>query len=545
MVERVKDYIHAGDTFQTVVSQRLSAPMTADPLDFYRVLRVINPSPYLFIFDFEDFQVVGSSPEALVRVTGRAVETWPIAGTRPRGATPAEDDQLAAELMADVKERAEHVMLVDLGRNDLGRVSEIGSVEVAQMMQVERYSHVMHIVSTVVGTLREELSPIDVLRAVFPAGTVSGAPKVRAMEIIDELEPSRRGIYAGAAGYVDFSGNLDMCIALRTAVIVDGVAHVQAGAGIVADSRPDVELVETRNKAGALLAAVAAAEAMRQEPVVTTPFLDVLLAEARSRVAADRARRGTAALRADVAALDTTPPSFVDALAADGVGVIAEVKRASPSKGDLAPDLDAVVQATAYRDAEVAAISVLTEPARFKGSLDDLRAVAALGTPSLRKDFTVDVHQVLQARLAGAAAVLLIVAALDDDDLAELARSARDCGLDCLVEVHDEEELRRALTIDPAVVGVNARDLRTFDVDRDAFARLRDSIPADVVAVAESGITGPDDVRRAASQGADAVLVGESLVTAGSPRAAAAALVAAGRDHLAGASDGVARDRRW
>jgi len=266
MVDQVKAYIHAGDTFQTVVSQRLSAQMSADPLDFYRVLRVINPSPYLFLFDFEDFQVVGSSPEALVRVTGRQVETWPIAGTRPRGASPAEDDQLAAELMADAKERAEHVMLVDLGRNDLGRVSEIGSVEVDQMMQVERYSHVMHIVSTVVGTLRDELSPIDVLRAVFPAGTVSGAPKVRAMEIIDELEPSRRGIYAGAAGYVDFSGNLDMCITLRTAVIVDGVAHVQAGAGIVADSRPEVEQLETRNKAGALLAAVAAAEAMRQEP---------------------------------------------------------------------------------------------------------------------------------------------------------------------------------------------------------------------------------------------------------------------------------------
>lgn len=265
MVERVKEYIHAGDTFQTVVSQRLSAPMTADPLDFYRVLRVINPSPYLFLFDFEDFQVVGSSPEALVRVTGREVETWPIAGTRPRGATPVEDDALAAELMADAKERAEHVMLVDLGRNDLGRVSEIGSVEVTQMMQVERYSHVMHIVSTVTGILREELSPIDVLRAVFPAGTVSGAPKVRAMQIIDELEPSRRGIYAGAAGYVDFSGNLDMCITLRTAVIVDGVAHVQAGAGIVADSKPDVEQTETRNKAKALLAAVVAAEAMRQD----------------------------------------------------------------------------------------------------------------------------------------------------------------------------------------------------------------------------------------------------------------------------------------
>lgn len=274
MVEMIKDHIRAGDTFQTVVSQRLSAPMRADPLDFYRVLRVINPSPYLFLFDFEDFQVVGSSPEALVRVTGDTVETWPIAGTRHRGDTPEHDDALAEELLADAKERAEHVMLVDLGRNDLGRVSETGSVEVTQMMQVERYSHVMHIVSTVIGTLRDDVTPVDVVRAVFPAGTVSGAPKVRAMELIDELEPSRRGIYAGAAGYVDFSGNMDLCITLRTAVIHDGVAHVQAGAGIVADSQPEFEQVETRNKAGALLAAVRAAEAMHAARCATAGTTD-------------------------------------------------------------------------------------------------------------------------------------------------------------------------------------------------------------------------------------------------------------------------------
>jgi anthranilate synthase component I len=259
MVERVKEYIRAGDTFQTVVSQRFAVPTQADPFDLYRVLRVINPSPYLFLFDFEDFQVVGSSPEALVQVHGRECETWPIAGTRPRGRTPKEDRELEHELIADAKERAEHIMLVDLGRNDLGRVCEIGSVRVAEMMEIERYSHVMHIVSSVTGTLREDLGPVDVLRAIFPAGTVSGAPKVRAMEIIDELEPTRRGVYSGAVGYVDFSGNLDTCIAIRTVVVKDGVAYVQAGAGIVADSDPRSEEQETRNKAGAVLAAVQAA----------------------------------------------------------------------------------------------------------------------------------------------------------------------------------------------------------------------------------------------------------------------------------------------
>jgi anthranilate synthase component I len=261
MVEQVKEYVRAGDTFQTVVSQRFDVTTDVDALDVYRVLRVINPSPYLFLFDFQDFQVVGSSPEALVQVHGRHCETWPIAGTRPRGATPQEDRDLERELLADAKERAEHVMLVDLGRNDLGRVCEIGTVQVADMMEVERYSHVMHIVSSVTGTLRDDLGPVDVLRAIFPAGTVSGAPKVRAMQIIDELEPTRRGCYAGAVGYVDFTGNLDTCIAIRTVVMKDGHAYVQAGAGIVADSNPRSEEQETRNKAGAVLAAVKAADA--------------------------------------------------------------------------------------------------------------------------------------------------------------------------------------------------------------------------------------------------------------------------------------------
>jgi anthranilate synthase component I len=260
MVEAVKEHIRAGDTFQTVVSQRFAVPTRASAFDLYRVLRVINPSPYLYLLDLGDAQIVGSSPEALVQVQGRHVETWPIAGTRPRGATPQEDRDHERELVADAKERAEHVMLVDLARNDLGRVCDVGSVTVGEMMQVERYSHVMHLVSSVTGVLREGLGPVDVLRAVFPAGTVSGAPKVRAMEIIDDLEPTRRGPYAGAVGYVDLAGNLDTCITIRTVVLVDGTAYVQAGAGIVADSNPRAEEAETRAKAGAVLAAIRAAE---------------------------------------------------------------------------------------------------------------------------------------------------------------------------------------------------------------------------------------------------------------------------------------------
>jgi anthranilate synthase component I len=262
MVEAVKEHIRAGDTFQTVVSQRFAVPTRASAFDLYRVLRVINPSPYLYLLDLGEAQIVGSSPEALVQVQGRHVETWPIAGTRPRGATPQEDREHERELVADAKERAEHVMLVDLARNDLGRVCETGSVEVGEMMHVERYSHVMHLVSSVTGVLREGLGPVDVLRSVFPAGTVSGAPKVRAMEIIDALEPTRRGPYAGAVGYVDLAGNLDTCITIRTVVLKDGTAYVQAGAGIVADSRPRAEEAETRAKAGAVLAAIRAAEGL-------------------------------------------------------------------------------------------------------------------------------------------------------------------------------------------------------------------------------------------------------------------------------------------
>jgi len=263
MVEQVKEHIRAGDTFQTVISQRFALDTEVTAFELYRVLRVINPSPYLYLLDTGDAQIVGSSPEALVQVQDRRVETWPIAGTRPRGATPEEDRRYEQELVADAKERAEHIMLVDLARNDLGRVCDVGSVQVDGMLHVERYSHVMHLVSSVTGTVRDGLGPVDVLRAVFPAGTVSGAPKVRAMEIIDDLEPTRRGPYAGAVGYVDFAGNLDTCITIRTVILKDGTAYVQAGAGIVADSKPDAEEEETRNKAGAVLAAIRAAEALR------------------------------------------------------------------------------------------------------------------------------------------------------------------------------------------------------------------------------------------------------------------------------------------
>jgi len=262
MVEQVKEHIRAGDTFQTVISQRFALDTSVSAFELYRVLRVINPSPYLYLLDLGDAQIVGSSPEALVQVQDRRVETWPIAGTRPRGSTPQEDRAYEQELVADAKERAEHVMLVDLARNDLGRVCDVGTVQVEGMLHVERYSHVMHLVSLVTGTVRDGLGPVDVLRAVFPAGTVSGAPKVRAMQIIDDLEPTRRGPYAGAVGYVDFAGNLDTCITIRTVVLKDGTAYVQAGAGIVADSKPDAEEEETRNKAGAVLAAIRAAEAL-------------------------------------------------------------------------------------------------------------------------------------------------------------------------------------------------------------------------------------------------------------------------------------------
>lgn len=280
-VDRAKEYIRAGDAFQIVLSQRYSLPTQARALDVYRILRSSNPSPYMYMIRIpatagpqahggslsEDvgFEIVGSSPEALVTIRDRRCTVHPIAGTRPRDRDAAADARLATDLLADEKERAEHVMLVDLARNDLGRVCEAGSIEVTEFMQIERYSHVMHIVSTVVGELRPDASALDALEATFPAGTLSGAPKVRAMEIIDELEPTRRGLYGGAVGYVDFSGNLDVAIAIRTALINDGVAHVQAGAGIVADSDPESEARECANKAGAVLRAVAAADAL--EPV--------------------------------------------------------------------------------------------------------------------------------------------------------------------------------------------------------------------------------------------------------------------------------------
>jgi anthranilate synthase component 1 len=260
-VDRAKHYIFEGDIMQVVPSQRMSKPFHATPLSLYRALRTLNPSPYMFYFDCGDFHVVGASPEILARLEGDIVTVRPIAGTRRRGATPEEDAALAEELLADAKERAEHIMLVDLGRNDAGRVAQTGSVRVTEQMVIERYSHVMHIVSNVEARLKPGLTAIDVLRATFPAGTVSGAPKVRAMEIIDELEPVKRCIYAGAVGYLGFHGNMDVAIALRTAVVKDGKLHVQAGGGVVADSQPEAEWQETQSKARALLRAAEMAEA--------------------------------------------------------------------------------------------------------------------------------------------------------------------------------------------------------------------------------------------------------------------------------------------
>ncbi len=254
-VRRAKEYIAAGDVMQVVLSQRMRRPFTSSPLSLYRALRSLNPSPYMFYYDFGDFHVVGASPEILVRKEGSTVTLRPIAGTRPRGGTRDADDALARELLADPKEIAEHVMLVDLGRNDVGRVAKTGTVKLTERMVVERYSHVMHIVSNVEGTLKPGLTSIDVLRAAFPAGTVSGAPKVRAMQIIDELEPSKRGVYAGAVGYVSFQDDMDTAIAIRTAVVKDGMIYAQAGAGIVHDSVPESEWTETQNKARAVLRA--------------------------------------------------------------------------------------------------------------------------------------------------------------------------------------------------------------------------------------------------------------------------------------------------
>ncbi len=248
-VDRCKEYIRAGDIFQVVLSQRFEGRLQADPFDIYRALRTINPSPYMYFLRFGDNLVVGASPEVLVRKEGDQVEVRPIAGTRPRGATPEEDQLLEEELLADPKERAEHIMLIDLGRNDVGRVARPGTIEVSELMVIERYSHVMHIVSNVRGKLREGLNAFDVFRAAFPAGTLSGSPKIRAMEIIDEFEPHRRGVYGGAVGYFSFSGNMDLAIAIRTLMIEKERILLQAGAGIVADSDPEMEYQETLNKA--------------------------------------------------------------------------------------------------------------------------------------------------------------------------------------------------------------------------------------------------------------------------------------------------------
>jgi anthranilate synthase component 1 len=262
-VLKIKQYITAGEAIQVVLSQRLAQPTDADPFEIYRALRTINPSPYMFFLDFADFYLIGASPEILVRVEDGVVTTRPLAGTRPRGKSLAEDAMLEQELRSDEKERAEHIMLVDLGRNDIGRVSEPGTVEVSELMEVERYSHVMHLVTHVQGRLRRDMTAFDALRACFPAGTVSGAPKIRAMELIAELEPEKRGPYAGAVGYFSFSGNMDMAIAIRTMVMTKGIAYTQAGGGIVYDSVPEREYEESMNKAQALLKAISQAESSR------------------------------------------------------------------------------------------------------------------------------------------------------------------------------------------------------------------------------------------------------------------------------------------
>ncbi|HPY41556.1 MAG TPA: anthranilate synthase component I family protein, partial [Thiolinea sp.] len=254
-----KEYIKAGDIMQVVLSQRMSIPFAAPPLDLYRALRRLNPSPYMYFLNLGDFHIVGSSPEILVRLEDNTVTVRPIAGTRRRGDTEQRDQELEQELLSDPKELAEHLMLIDLGRNDAGRVSEIGSVKLTEKMIVERYSHVMHIVSNVTGTLAPNLTAMDVLRATFPAGTVSGAPKIRAMEIIDELEPVKRGIYSGAVGYLSWSGNMDTAIAIRTAILKDDTLHIQAGAGVVYDSIPQMEWDETMNKGRAVFHAASAA----------------------------------------------------------------------------------------------------------------------------------------------------------------------------------------------------------------------------------------------------------------------------------------------
>ena len=262
MVERVKEYVYAGDIIQAVPSQRLARPTSAPPFQIYRTLRTVNPSPYMYYLQLEDFQIIGASPEMLLRVEQGEVTTHPIAGTRPRGKDEAEDAALEKELVESEKERAEHIMLVDLARNDVGRVSQTGTVKVTRLMGVDRYSHVMHLVSQVTGKLKSELTAFDAMRSCFPAGTLSGAPKIRAMEIIAEMEGEQRGPYSGAVGYFSFSGNTDTALTIRTIVLKDGIAYVQAGGGIVADSEPEAEFEETLHKTGALLRAIDKAEGL-------------------------------------------------------------------------------------------------------------------------------------------------------------------------------------------------------------------------------------------------------------------------------------------
>ena len=264
-VNKTKEYIAAGDVMQVVLSQRLTKNFNGDPIDMYEALRDMNPSPYMYFLDMDGFQIIGSSPEILVKLEDKKVTVRPIAGTRPRGASEAEDSQNEKNLLNDPKELAEHLMLIDLGRNDIGRISKVGSVELTEKMIIEKYSHVMHIVSNVDGTVKDNTKPLDVLRATFPAGTVSGAPKIRAMEIINELEPLKRGIYSGAIGYLSWTGDLDTALSIRTAVIKDNLIHVQAGAGIVYDSVPETEWEETMNKAMALLKASEKANASNED----------------------------------------------------------------------------------------------------------------------------------------------------------------------------------------------------------------------------------------------------------------------------------------
>jgi anthranilate synthase component 1 len=342
-VERVKDYIRAGDVFQVVLSQRFESDFNGDPLDFYRCLRFINPSPYMFCLKFGvDFALVGSSPEMHVRLIGDAVEIRPLAGTRPRGASPAEDERNAVELLADSKERAEHIMLVDLARNDIGRVSAFGTVQLTELMDIERYSHVMHIVSNVTGRLRTDRTGFDLIKATFPAGTVSGAPKIRAMQIISELEKTRRGCYAGAIGYFGFDGNVDSCIALRCAVLKNGKAYFQAGAGIVADSNPNSEFVETINKAGAIAKALSMAKQMRSPAKCgrkESEFGNFELRETTQRL-----MRGENLSRADAANL---LGCLLDPLATDGQ--IAAALTSLAVKGETFDELAGIAEAMRNR----------------------------------------------------------------------------------------------------------------------------------------------------------------------------------------------------